>query len=75
MAQANKNHWQQLAADDRPPLPAALPASELTVRLRHGVWFGLAMGIGFALGFLMSFLCLLALVGFIVSTRFPGLVG
>jgi hypothetical protein len=64
------NHWEELA-EDRPNVPAT--PSNLNVRLTHGVWFGIAMGIGFAIGFLISFLLLMAFVGFVIYSKFPGL--
>lgn len=65
------NHWEDLA-EDRPGAPV-FPQSNLNVRLTHGVWFGVAMGIGFAIGFLISFLLLMAFVGFVIYSKFPGL--
>jgi hypothetical protein len=64
------NHWEELA-EDHPNDPVA--PSKLNVRLTHGVWFGIAMGIGFAIGFLISFLLLMAFVGFVIYSKFPGL--
>jgi hypothetical protein len=69
MPEKKPNHWQELADDNpRPALP-----TNLTVRLTHGVWFGVAMGVGFAIGFLISFLLLMAFVGFVIYSKFPGL--
>lgn len=67
------NHWEQLASENPPA--AYVPSSQLSVKLTHGVWFGIAMGIGFAIGFLISFMLLIAFVGFVVYSRFPGLFG
>jgi len=66
-------HWQELARE-KPAMPH-IPSTNLTVRLTHGVWFGIAMGIGFAIGFLISLLLLIAFVGFVIYSRFPGLFG
>ncbi len=66
------SHWEELAKEK----PGAhLPSTNLTVRLTHGVWFGIAMGVGFAIGFLISLLLLIAFVGFVIYSRFPGLFG
>jgi hypothetical protein len=65
------NHWEELV-QEKPGTPL-FPQTNLTVRLTHGVWFGVAMGIGFAIGFLISFLLLMAFVGFIIYSKFPGL--
>jgi hypothetical protein len=65
------NHWQALA-DERTAEPLPIP-SDVNVKLTHGVWFGIAMGIGFAIGFLISFLLLMAFVGFVIYSKFPGL--
>lgn len=71
MADSKKtNHWQEMA-DGSPAAP--MVPSNLNVRLTHGVWFGVAMGIGFAIGFLISFLLLMAFVGFVIYSKFPGL--
>ena len=67
------SHWDELAKEK--PEMARMPSSNLTVRLTHGVWFGVAMGIGFAIGFLISLLLLIAFVGFVIYSRFPGLFG
>ena len=67
------SHWQDLANGKSDQAP--IPSSNLTVRLTHGVWFGVAMGIGFAIGFLISLLLLIAFVGFVIYSRFPGLFG
>jgi hypothetical protein len=68
----NVNHWESVAhtKNTGPNLP-----TNLTVKITNGTWFGVAMGIGFAIGFLISFLCLIAFVGFVVYSRFPGLFG
>lgn len=72
MPEAKKtNHWQEMADD--PTGSPLFPSSNLNVRLTHGVWFGIAMGIGFAIGFLISFLLLMAFVGFVIYSKFPGL--
>lgn len=63
------NHWEEMATNT----PAPVVPSNLNVRLTHGVWFGVAMGIGFAIGFLISFLLLMAFVGFVIYSKFPGL--
>ena len=64
-------HWEELAEAAGVP---AVPA-KLTVRLTNGTWFGVAMGIGFAIGFLISFLCLIAFVGFVIYSKYPGWLG
>jgi hypothetical protein len=71
MPEAKKaNHWEELVEEK----PAALvPPTNMTVRLTHGAWFGVAMGIGFAVGFLISLLLLMAFVGFVIYSKFPGL--
>jgi hypothetical protein len=67
------NRWEELASEK--PASPSLPSTPLTVRLTHGAWFGIAMGIGFAIGFLISLLLLIAFVGFVIYSRFPGLFG
>lgn len=67
------SRWEDLAREK--PALSAIPSANLTVRLTHGVWFGVAMGIGFAIGFLISLLLLIAFVGFVIYSRFPGLFG
>lgn len=67
------SHWEELVKEK--PALANFPPTNLTVRLTHGVWFGVAMGIGFAIGFLISLLLLIAFVGFVIYSRFPGLFG
>ena len=69
----SSSHWEELAKEK--PAVASIPSANLTVRLTHGVWFGIAMGIGFAIGFLISLLLLIAFVGFVIYSRFPGLFG
>ena len=72
MSDTKKTHWEELAHPEAAPL---LPSTDLTVRLTHGVWFGVAMGVGFAIGFLISFLFLVAFIGFVFYSKFPGLFG
>jgi hypothetical protein len=68
-AETNKtNHWEELVDQKLSTFP-----TNLTVKLTHGAWFGVAMGIGFAVGFLISLLLLMAFVGFIIYSKFPGL--
>lgn len=71
--QKRSNHWEELASEN--PGTTILPSPHLTVRLTHGVWFGIAMGVGFAIGFLISLMLLIAFIGFVVYSRFPGLFG
>ena len=73
MPENKSSKWEALA-QEQPGVPA-FPTPNLNVRLTHGAWFGVAMGIGFAIGFLISFLFLLAFVGFVVYSKFPGLFG
>jgi hypothetical protein len=67
-----KGHWQELAQST--PAAQAMP-TQLTVRITNGAWFGIAMGIGFAIGFLISLLCLIAFVGFVIHSKYPGWLG
>ena len=73
MPETKASKWEELAQDQ--PTAPVFPTPNLNVKLTHGVWFGVAMGIGFAIGFLISFLLLLGFIGFVISSKFPGLIG
>lgn len=71
MAESKPSRWEDLA-NEQPGVPN-FPTPNLNVKLTHGAWFGIAMGIGFAIGFLISLLFLMAFVGFVIYSKFPGL--
>jgi hypothetical protein len=78
MAKQQSSRWEDVVETESsagpPNTPLAWAPPKLTVKITNGAWFGVAMGIGFAIGFLISFLCLVGFVGFVIMSKYPGLI-
>lgn len=47
----------------------------INLKLKSGLFFGIAIGIGFCIGFLISLFALLGIAGLVVYSKFPELFG